>query len=166
MGLVSAGRRSSRGDDRPLLLDRLNEMVIWAEQKLRVGLIISLHIQLGEDYPGLPKVLEQLLRYQPDKRIPASSVSQVLPFAWIAQIVSGMCVHFFAFSTVVFIFNLLFQESFFRDFQTRYLQSSWVWSCNRSFHLIWQIKQELIVTLCLFFSILCLKDIFRPLIPV
>jgi len=72
MGLVSAGRRSSRGDDRPLLLDRLDEM-------------------LGEDYPGLPKVLEQLLRYQPDKRIPASSVSQ---------------------------------ESFFRDFQTRYLQSS------------------------------------------
>ena len=166
MGLVSAGRRSSRGDDRPLLLDRLDEMVIWAEQKLRVGLIISLHIQLGEDYPGLPKVLEQLLRYQPDKRIPASSVSQVLPFAWIAQIVSGMCVHFFAFSTVVFIFNLLFQESFFRDFQTRYLQSSWVWSCNRSFHLIWQIKQELIVTLCLFFAILCIKDIFRPLIPV
>ena len=80
MGLVSAGRRSSRGEDRPLLLDRLDEMVFRTEQKLKSWIdYITLHFQLGEDYPGLPQVLEQLLRYQPDKRIPASSVSQVLP---------------------------------------------------------------------------------------
>ena len=37
-------------------------------------------LQLGEDYPGLPRVLELLLCYQPDKRMPASRLIQVFVF--------------------------------------------------------------------------------------
>ena len=58
MGLVSAGRRGSRGEDRPLLLDRLDEMVLWTEQKLKVGLITSLYIfSWGKTTLACPKFL-------------------------------------------------------------------------------------------------------------
>ena len=97
MGLVRAGRRRSREGDEPLLLHRLETLVSFkSEEEKNFTLEANFKSQLGEEYPGLPRVLELLLCYQPDKRMPASRI--ILVCICVLLIV-------FAFSVFVFCTN-------------------------------------------------------------